>query len=92
MQFRILGGLVGLAIVVSISTPYVRSHLSGLIALEQELLILERTETIKDLPGEIARQVRVVFGESYNLQIKVMIGFAAAKVSRARLVWLLRRC
>lgn len=92
MQFRILGGLIGLAIVVSVSTPYVRSHLSGIVAPEQELLILERTETIKDLPAEVARQVRIVFGESYNLQIKVMIGFAAAKVSRPCSVWLLRRC
>lgn len=81
MQFRILGGLVGLAIVVSVSTPYVRSRLAGLVTPEQELLILERTETIEDLPAEVARQVRILFGESYNLQVKAMIGFAAAKVS-----------
>lgn len=81
MQFRILGGLVALSIVVSVSTPYVRSRLDGLVPPEQVLLILERTETINDLSADVARQVRILFGESYNLQVKVMIAFAAAKVS-----------
>lgn len=86
-QFRILGGLVGLAIVVSVSTPYVRSHLADVLSPDLVMLILEKTETIKELSADIALQVHTIFGEAYNLQIMIMIGFAAAKVPVTALMW-----
>lgn len=86
-QFRILGGLVGLAIVVSVSTPYVRSHLADILSPELVILVLQKTETIKELSADTALQVRTIFGDAYNLQIMIMIGFAAAKIPVTALMW-----
>jgi hypothetical protein len=51
------------------------------------LLLLERTETITMLSPEAATQVRTLFGESYNLQIRILIGFAVAKIPVTALMW-----
>jgi hypothetical protein len=73
--------------VVSISTPYIRSHLTGIVSPELAVLLLEKTETISELAPDTARQVRMLFGEGYNLQIKVLIGFAVAKLPVTALMW-----
>jgi hypothetical protein len=82
-----LGGLVGLAIVVSISTPYIRHHLSDIVSPELAMMLLEKTETIKQLPLDTAEKVRTLFGEGYNLQITILVGFAAAKIPVTALMW-----
>ncbi|KAL1801393.1 hypothetical protein ACET3X_001735 [Alternaria dauci] len=86
-QFRTLGGLIGIAIVTSISTPYIRSHLTDILPLELAESLLERTELAQHLSPDTLERVRMVFGEAYNLQVKVLIGFAAAKVPVTGLMW-----
>ncbi|KAI4620919.1 hypothetical protein J4E83_005282 [Alternaria metachromatica] len=86
-QFRTLGGLVGIAIVTSISTPYIRSHLTDILSLELAESLLERTELVQTLSPETLERVRQVFGEAYNLQVKVLIGFAVAKVPVTGMMW-----
>ncbi|KAI4660919.1 uncharacterized protein J4E79_005487 [Alternaria viburni] len=86
-QFRTLGGLVGIAIVTSISTPYIRSHLTDILPLELAESLLERTELVQTLSPETLERVRQVFGEAYNLQVKVLIGFAVAKVPVTGMMW-----
>ncbi|KAI4685845.1 uncharacterized protein J4E88_003682 [Alternaria novae-zelandiae] len=86
-QFRTLGGLVGIAIVTSISTPYIRSHLTDILPLELAESLLERTELVQTLSPETLERVRQLFGEAYNLQVKVLIGFAVAKVPVTGMMW-----
>ncbi|KAI4909408.1 hypothetical protein J4E90_008105 [Alternaria incomplexa] len=86
-QFRTLGGLVGIAIVTSISTPYIRSHLTDILPLELAESLLEKTELVQTLSPEMLERVRQVFGEAYNLQVKVLIGFAVAKVPVTGMMW-----
>ncbi|KAH6865804.1 MFS multidrug transporter-like protein [Alternaria rosae] len=86
-QFRTLGGLVGIAIVTSISTPYIRTHLTDILPLELAESLLERTELVQTLSPETLEHVRRVFGEAYNLQVKVLIGFAVAKVPVTGMMW-----
>jgi hypothetical protein len=86
-QFRTLGGLVGIAIVTSISTPYIRSHLTDILPLELAESLLERTELVQHLSPDTLERVRMLFGEAYNLQVKVLIGFAVAKVPVTGLMW-----
>jgi hypothetical protein len=57
------------------------------VSPEIAMLLLEKTETVKELPLETAEQVRTLFGEGYNLQITVLIGFAAAKIPVTALMW-----
>jgi uncharacterized protein YdhG (YjbR/CyaY superfamily) len=78
---------VGLAIVVSVSTPYIRSRLNSIVSPEMALLLLEKTETIKMLSPEASEGVRTLFAESYNLQIRILIGFAVAKIPVTALMW-----
>jgi hypothetical protein len=49
--------------------------------------LLERTELVQELPPDTLERVRALFGEAYNLQVKVLIGFAAAKVPVTALMW-----
>jgi uncharacterized protein YdhG (YjbR/CyaY superfamily) len=83
---------VGLAIVVSVSTPYIRSRLDGIVSPEMALLLLEKTETIKMLSPEASTHVRTLFAESYNLQIRILIGFAVAKIPVTALMWTNVKC
>jgi hypothetical protein len=57
------------------------------VSPELAVLLLEKTETISELAPDTARQVRELFGEGYNLQIKVLIGFAVAKLPVTALMW-----
>jgi hypothetical protein len=57
------------------------------VSPELAILLLEKTETISELAPDTARQVRMLFGEGYNLQIRVLIGFAVAKIPVTALMW-----
>jgi hypothetical protein len=49
--------------------------------------LLQKTETLLELPVDQMNAVREVFGGSYNLQIKFLIGVAAAKLPATALMW-----
>ena len=68
-------------------TPYIRSRLSEIVPPEVAASLLERTNLIAKLPPDELERVRKLFGEGYNLQIKVLVGFAAAKVPVTALMW-----
>jgi len=86
-QFRILGGLVGIAIVVSVSTPFIRSRLMDIVEPETAYMLLARTEIVKTLTPEVAADVRSLFGKGYNLQVRILIGFAVAKLPATAMMW-----
>lgn len=86
-QFRVLGGLIGISIAASVSTPYIREHLLELVPPETVLRLLEKTETLSSLRGPLLKQVRKVFADGYDLQMKLLIGFAAAQVPATLLMW-----
>lgn len=72
-QFRTLGGLIGIAITTTLSTPYLRSHLLGVVTPEVAATLLQRTDSISALAPEQMNAVRTIFGEGYNLQIKLVL-------------------
>lgn len=86
-QFRVLGGLIGIAVATSLSTPYIRTHLAETLSPQLALSVLESTETIFSLSQANREHVRVAFGEGLNLQIKLAIGFAAAQIPTTALMW-----
>ncbi|OAG12507.1 MFS general substrate transporter [Paraphaeosphaeria sporulosa] len=79
-QFRILGGVISLAIVTCISTPVIRNALLEFISPEHTHAILDRLETIGTLPKELQAQVRDSFRRGFDLQMTIAIGFAAANI------------
>ena len=55
--------------------------------IELARTLLEKTETVNLLAPEALVRVKNLFGEAYNLQIKVLIGFAVAKLPVTALMW-----
>jgi hypothetical protein len=78
---------VGLAVATTISTPYLRTHLIPVVGPGITATLLQKTETLLELPVDQMNAVRAVFGSSYNLQIKFLIGIAAAKLPATALMW-----
>ncbi|ORX93616.1 major facilitator superfamily domain-containing protein [Clohesyomyces aquaticus] len=86
-QFRILGSLIGISIATSISTPYLRTHLEEVLSPKMLLSVLEKTENLFLLPRETQNTVKSIFGESFNIQIKLAIGFSAAQFFATAMMW-----
>ena len=86
-QFRIMGGAIGLGVATNILNVYVRSHLAGSVTPTLVTRLLQSTEEIESLDPASQAVVRAIFGHGYNLQMKAMIGFAAAQVPASLLVW-----
>lgn len=86
-QFRVLGGLVGIAIATSVATPYIRSRLAAIVAPELAHELLEKTEIIGLLSGDVLRSVKETFAKGYNLEVVILIGFAVAQLPVTALMW-----
>jgi hypothetical protein len=63
--------------------PNIRSILSPSMAS----LLLERTEALGMLSGDELSRVRFAFGTSYNKQMYLAVGLAAACLPTAMLAW-----
>lgn len=75
-----LGAALGLAIVNSILTSYVKRNIAfaGFPFSPQ---------SIEGLPLEAQRQVHTAYATGYNLQMKAVGAFSATQILSAALVW-----
>ena len=87
IQFRTMGGAIGLAIVTTVINSYVRNHLAGVLQLEQIDALLQTTDAFAALPPAVAETVKGIFARGYNLQMQIMIGFSAAQIPVTFLMW-----
>ena len=87
MEFRILGGALGLAIASATMENYLRQQLPALVAPEQLQLILKNTAVIKTLPADVRSAVLEVFADGYTLQMKVTAGISALQVLAVGMIW-----
>lgn len=79
-QFRILGGVIALSIVTCASTPLIREALLQTLSPEQTHAILEKLEIIHHLSEHIQVHVRESFHRGFDLQMEIIVGFAAAHI------------
>ena len=86
-QFRSFGGLVGLAVATNVLNSYVKSKLSGIITADQLEGLLQSIGIVYTFPPHLQNIVRSTFADGYNLQMKAMIGFAAAQILVLPLMW-----
>ncbi|KAH8645580.1 major facilitator superfamily domain-containing protein [Tricladium varicosporioides] len=87
-QFRALGGVIGLAIATNAFNDYVQSELSHrLTPSVLKSLLRSVTTTIGLLPIEVQTAVRLAFASAYDLQMKIMIGFAVSQTLAVGLMW-----
>lgn len=86
-QLRYMGAVIGVSIVTCVLNSYVENHLSSILSATQIEGLLRSSGMINVLPAELQSPVKLVFAEAYNLQMKVLIGFSAAQVPAAALMW-----
>lgn len=81
------GGALGLAVASNVLNNHLRSSLAGVIPADQLGELLKSTASINHLPDGVRRQVLAAFSGGYNLQMKIMAGFAGAQLLTVATLW-----
>ncbi|PVH92824.1 MFS multidrug transporter-like protein [Periconia macrospinosa] len=86
-QFRFMGGAIGLAIISTAMTGFIRPRLSDILAPSQVDLVLKSAEALKTL-GKIQRnQAVAILADGYNLQFKILAGLSGLQIIGAGMMW-----
>jgi hypothetical protein len=86
-QFRIMGGVIGLAIVTAAYKSYVASHLNTFLTLSEQTRLLKTAEAILQFDAVTQEKITMVFAGAYNLQFRILIAFAGAQIPSSLLMW-----
>lgn len=86
-QFRVMGGVIGLAIVTAALNGLVRSKLRGILSYAQIEELLRSAAAIASTSAADRDQIRSAFAEGYNLQMKILAGLAAAQIPSSLVMW-----
>ena len=84
---RAMGGTIGLSIVSSVMNGWLGSRLPSLLTPQQIAAVQSDPQVIQSFSLSLQDSVRTVYGDGYNLQFKIIIGFAAAQFLGAALMW-----
>lgn len=87
LQSRVFGGALGLAVASNVMNSHLTSSLSRSIGAERLSEVLQSTAATKDFPPQVQKQVLEAFASGYNLQMKIMTGFAGLQVLGVGLLW-----
>ena len=87
VQNRLMGGSIGLAIVSAVFNRTTKPKLLEVLSVEQFQILSQTTAIISTLSPSTQAAVRQILAEGYNLQIKITVGFAAAQIPGAFLMW-----
>ncbi|KAI1490504.1 major facilitator superfamily domain-containing protein [Biscogniauxia mediterranea] len=87
VQFRFLGGAAVVSIVTAVGNSWIRDRLSNSLTPLQIQAVFQSSETIRTLPANIQDLVRMTFSENFNLQMKIVLGFAVAGAITPLLMW-----
>ncbi|PVI01633.1 MFS general substrate transporter [Periconia macrospinosa] len=87
LQFRVFGGALGLSITTSAMNNYLSSHMPAAVGGTSASALLQSVEVIREYPHEVQAQILKAFAEGYNLQMKIMVGFAALQVLVVGMLW-----
>lgn len=73
------GGAIGLSIGSSLLNNYLKSHLAPPVLTGTQLTaLLQNFQVISTFPLDLQDVIRDVFAVAFGLQLKVVVGFAAA--------------
>lgn len=87
VQVRVLGGCIALALCTTLLYSHLEHGLAAIMNEEEVASLLKSTQSLKELGEERMNIVREVFAEGYELQMRAMVGFAAAAVITALGSW-----
>lgn len=80
-----MGAAFGLAITTSVFNGYIGQRLADL-GISENSNSFAPTE-LSLLPTELQHGIRLILSEGYNRQMYVLVGFAAAQIPAALLLW-----
>lgn len=80
IQFRFLGGAIGVSIAGNILNSQLRHHLDSVLSADDLAALLVNTDVIGRLDAGQQTVVRNVFSSAYRLQFRSMLAFAGAQV------------
>lgn len=86
-QLRQLGGVIGLAATQAIRNGSYRSQLSGVLTGTEIASILLNPSNIATLSQDNAELTRSAYGESTNVQMKTIMGFAIVAFIASLFAW-----
>jgi hypothetical protein len=87
IQFRFLGGVVGLGIVSNVFYMRLNASLARVLNNQQLLALNRDTSVLGTLAPDVRDRVLAVFANEYNRQNYILIAFAAAQLLSAGMVW-----
>jgi MFS family permease len=87
VQFRFLGGAVIVSIATAVGNSWVRRVLSDVLSSEQLVALFKSTESIHSLEPGLESQVRGRFVQSFNLQMRIVLGVAVAALLSTLMMW-----
>lgn len=82
-----LGGALGLAFASSAMNSYLASKLSSSIGAERLAAVLQSVTAAQSFPPHAQRLVLEALSSGYNLQMKILTGFAGVQVLAVGLLW-----
>jgi hypothetical protein len=87
LQFRVLGGAIGLSIATSVMNSYFTNHLAKTLNQEQLSSLLKSTAEITDFPHVVQNQVLSTFLSGYNLQMRIIIASSCLQILVVFMLW-----
>lgn len=87
IQFRFLGGLIGLSIASNVMNSYLKAHLKDILSSDALVALLKSPKVLATFGPDVQEKVIKVFAQSYDLQYTLMIAFAAAQFPAAVMIW-----
>lgn len=87
IQFRFLGGLIGLSITSNVMNSYLKTHLKGILSSDALAALLKSSKVLATFGPVVQKKVIEIFAQNYDLQYTLMIGFAAAQFPAAAMIW-----
>ncbi|KAF2836638.1 MFS general substrate transporter [Patellaria atrata CBS 101060] len=79
LQFRALGGVLGLSVTTTAFNSYLKSHLSHIFGNISTSEMLTSVQASRQFPRKEQLDIIKTTSEAYNLQMKILIAFAAAQ-------------
>lgn len=87
IQFRTLGGVLGVAASTAILNHYIDSRLSSTLLPSELAALSKTTESIMAFSPEVQIHVRDVYAMAYNAQMKLAGSFSAAQLLAVAMMW-----
>lgn len=86
-QTRVLGGVIGIAIGQAIIFAQLNADMKSVLDPEQMSAMMHSVADIESFSPDQVRALRECFGLAFNLQNKILLGFAGASAITCLAIW-----